>query len=80
MGIMLLMAVLNNFQVHLHPLLTILVSSPDPTHKMGKGLVTFERFLGCADSAVMWLLTNQIVVLALYNNIACDQHCNCATS
>ena len=28
-----------------------LVSSPDPTHKMRKGLVTFEQFLDCAESA-----------------------------
>ena len=27
------------------------VSSPDPTHKMGKGLVTLLAFLGCAESA-----------------------------
>ena len=27
------------------------VSSPDPTHYAEKGLVTFEAFLGCADSA-----------------------------
>ena len=31
--------------------LSTVVSSPDPTHKIGKGLVTFERFLGCAVSA-----------------------------
>ena len=30
-----------------------LVSSPDPTLCEGKGLVTLERFLGCADTAVM---------------------------
>ena len=29
----------------------VLVSSPDPTHKMGKGLVTFEPVLACAESA-----------------------------
>ena len=29
----------------------IFVSSPDQTHIMGKGLVTFEQFLGCANSA-----------------------------
>ena len=29
------------------------VSSPDPTHYAGKGLVTFEGFLGCAYSAIM---------------------------
>ena len=28
-----------------------LVSSPDPTHKTGKGLVTLLTFLGCAESA-----------------------------
>ena len=30
------------------------VSSPDHTLWKGKGLRTLERFLGCADSAVMW--------------------------
>ena len=30
-----------------------IVSYPDPALGKGKGLVTFERFLGCADSAVM---------------------------
>ena len=30
-----------------------IVSSPDPTHYAGKGLLTFEGFLGCADSAIM---------------------------
>ena len=29
----------------------LLVSSPDPCHKKGKGLVTLLTFLGCADSA-----------------------------
>ena len=35
-----------NMRARLH-----LVSSPDPTHKVGKGLVTLLTFLGCAESA-----------------------------
>ena len=27
------------------------VTSPDPTHKMGEGVVTFVAFIGCAESA-----------------------------
>ena len=33
---------------------SMLVSYPDPTLSRGKGLVTFERFLGCASSAVLF--------------------------
>ena len=39
------------------------VSSPDPTHKMGKGLVTLLTFLGCADSAIH-TCTNMVLVVS----------------
>ena len=32
-----------------------LVSCPDPALSQGKGLVTIERFLGCAESTVLIL-------------------------
>ena len=42
------------------------VSSPDPTHKTGKGLVTLLAFLGCADSAIhMCTNTFDMVLVAL---------------
>ena len=40
---------------HLPTIIIIIVSYPDPTLKRGKGLVTVERFLGCAESAVLLL-------------------------
>jgi len=33
----------------------IVVSCPGPARSQGNGLVTIERFLGCADSAVLIL-------------------------
>ena len=41
--------VVREFKGHRGPL--SVVSSPDPTHKMGKGLVTLLALLGCAESA-----------------------------
>ena len=57
-----------------------LVSSPDPTHKWERGLVTFERFLGCAVSAERTRLHTVQYVLCHAIGVPCGCHMTADTA
>ena len=57
-----------------------LVSYPDPALREGKGLVTIERFLGCAESSLPRACAKDSVLIVKYGEFAESVTNDCITS